>query len=69
MKINQAMVCLECSEVSLVMTHCPVCLSMKVSPLSTLQPSKNAITDLEMMRRAMREMLYELGEDPLGVGA
>ena len=80
MKLSESMICLDCDEISIVANHCPACLSRSVVKLSTWLPPKDAakmmigkreniLAGIENMRRAMRDMLYELGEDPLGVGA
>lgn len=82
MKIRQAMICLECDEVSTVMTHCPVCLSAKVTPLANWIPPKEAAlpshdkvvnlrSEIDRFRRKTIEMATDIGldEEPLGIGA
>lgn len=82
MKIKQAMVCLDCDEVSLITTHCPLCLSRSVVRLAVWLPPKDAATDIvgkaenlgqeiARMKRRMIEMCASLdnAEEPLGIGA
>lgn len=85
MNLNQLMLCLNCDEVSLTATHCPICASKIVVKLSTWIPPISVL-DTPEERRTRREALFvecrqmvtkmtemstEIGldEEPIGVGA
>ena len=79
MKIKQAMICLDCDEISVIMTHCPICLSESVVELAkwfppkdaakeTIGKAENLMDEINKMKRAMIEMAVDLNldEEPLG---
>lgn len=84
MNIKDAMLCLDCDELSLVATHCPLCASKSVVELATWLPPKDQAHEGDILGKAeniraaigklyqrMERMMEEVegGPEPLGVGA
>lgn len=85
MKLNQLMICLDCDEVSLKATECPICASRIVqdldkwiTPLSTLDKPEDRRTRREALFAEVRtlatkmkrvEVEMEEGPEHLGCGA
>jgi hypothetical protein len=81
--IKDAMLCLDCDQVSPVATHCPVCASESVVELRTWLPPKDEVKDgdivgkAENIKAAMEKLYHRMeammaeteagGEEPLGV--
>lgn len=83
MKIAEAMLCLDCDEISLKATHCPICLSRSVIDLAkwimpldqarleakTREGQDDILREITEMRDRISCMMLDLGEEPLGCGA
>lgn len=80
MKITQSMICLDCDEISVIMTHCPVCKSRSVVLLATWFPPKDAaretlgktenlMAEIGRLKRSMIEMCADLETDDEPIGA
>lgn len=82
MQLKQAMLCLDCDEISLTATHCPICqsrivvqLAKWIPPISQAKPNMTRREELmaearEMITKVTAMMIdVETGEEPLGVGA
>ena len=84
MKLNQLMLCLDCDEVSLTASHCPICASRTVIEIARWIPPLNILdtpedrrtrrealfAEVRTMATKMERMMHETEQvEPLGVGA
>lgn len=53
MKLNTAMLCMDCDQISDISTHCPFCLSKIVAPLARWIPPLNSVGENRVKREKM----------------
>ncbi len=63
---KHAMLCLDCDEISLIATHCPICASEVVVPISKWIPSLEEAKEIMGKRENVIEAIAAEAEDMLG---